>query len=336
MEAVHRKRRLWVFVAAVLIIASACSPEDGSEPGAEGAATATPVVEQPVSGESSGAVAEAGASWAVIPEVAAQLAPSVVAVLTPGGEGSGVVWNDDGIIVTNAHVVGPHDEAVVAFADGKRSPARVVAVDTVVDLAVLDAERDDLPAATFADALPVVGELAIAVGNPLGFENTVTAGVISGVQRAIPGSATQTQSLVDLIQTDAAISPGNSGGALVNGSGEVVGINVAYIPPQARAVSLASPSHRRPWWTLSPSCSKMERRPMPSSASNRRPSPNPSPSTWGSNDGRASSSSTSPRVDPPPRPGWSPATSSSASVDPTSTPWRSSWANSGAWNRANR
>lgn len=178
------------------------------------------------------------AGFAVIPRVVAEVAPSVVAVLTPSGEGSGVVWDSDGTIVTNAHVVGAHEEVVVAFADGKRVPATVTAVDTVVDLAVLEAERDGLPAANFAEELPVVGELAIAVGNPLGFENTVTAGVISGLQRAIPGSGTQTQSLVDLIQTDAAISPGNSGGALVDGSGEVVGINVAYIPPLARAVSI--------------------------------------------------------------------------------------------------
>jgi S1-C subfamily serine protease len=95
-----------------------------------------------------------------------------------------------------------------------------------------------MPPTVEGDRLPVVGELAIAVGNPLGFENTVTAGIISGLQRAIPGSGASTQSLVDLIQTDAAISPGNSGGALLNGAGEVVGINVAYIPPQARAVSI--------------------------------------------------------------------------------------------------
>lgn len=176
--------------------------------------------------------------FAVIPDVVAEVTPSVVAVLTPSGEGSGVVWDASGTIVTNAHVVGPHDQVVVAFADGQRVQAEVGAVDTVVDLAVLEADRDGLPPARFATAIPVVGELAIAVGNPLGFENTVTAGVISGLQRAIPGSGSQTQSLVDLIQTDAAISPGNSGGALVNGKGEVVGINVAYIPPLARAVSI--------------------------------------------------------------------------------------------------
>ncbi len=213
----------------MLLVAVGCSPEGASPPAPDGDAAIAPVA-----GDERGH----GAGFAVIPEVAAELAPSVVTVLAPGGQGSGVVWSEDGVIVTNAHVVGPSDEVLVAFADGKRSPARVVAVDALVDLAVLDAERGDLPAATFADSLPAVGELAIAVGNPLGFENTVTAGVISGLQRAIPGSATQTHALVDLIQTDAAISPGNSGGALVNGSGEVVGINVAYIPPQARAVSI--------------------------------------------------------------------------------------------------
>jgi S1-C subfamily serine protease len=83
----------------------------------------------------------------------------------------------------------------------------------------------------------VVGELAIAIGNPLGFESTVTAGIVSGLHRSIP-SGGLTPSLVDLVQTDAAISPGNSGGALVDGSGRIIGINVAYIPPQARAVSI--------------------------------------------------------------------------------------------------
>jgi len=82
-----------------------------------------------------------------------------------------------------------------------------------------------------------VGELAIAIGNPAGFESTVTAGIISGLHRAIPSQG-QTPALVDLIQTDAAISPGNSGGALVDRNGEVIGINVAYIPPQQGSVSL--------------------------------------------------------------------------------------------------
>jgi S1-C subfamily serine protease len=113
----------------------------------------------------------------------------------------------------------------------------VEATDPLTDLALLRVDRNDLPEATFADELPRVGELAIALGNPLGFEKTATAGIVSGLHRAIP-SGGQTPALVDLIQTDAPISPGNSGGALVNAEGEVIGINVAYIPPEARAVAL--------------------------------------------------------------------------------------------------
>lgn len=215
-------------VAALGIVGCSDDPVEESSPGTSETPSPSP----------SEVSSSDGAGFAAIPDVVAEVAPSVVAVLTPSGEGSGVVWDVDGTIVTNAHVVGGHQQVTVAFADGQRAPAEVTAVDTVVDLAVLEAERDGLPPVRFATALPVVGELAIAVGNPLGFENTVTAGVISGLQRAIPGSGSQTQALVDLIQTDAAISPGNSGGALVNGRGEVVGINVAYIPPLARAVSI--------------------------------------------------------------------------------------------------
>jgi serine protease DegQ len=97
--------------------------------------------------------------------------------------------------------------------------------------------RSGLPAASFAPRLPRVGELAIAMGSPLGFANPVTSGIVSGLHRSLP-SAGQTPALVDLIQTDAPISPGNSGGALLNAHGRVIGINVAFIPPAARAVSI--------------------------------------------------------------------------------------------------
>jgi S1-C subfamily serine protease len=107
-----------------------------------------------------------------------------------------------------------------------------------VDLALVRADRTDLPAADFATALPEVGEGAVVIGSPLGFENTVTSGIISALHRQIPGSAATSSSLVDLIQTDAAISPGNSGGALVNLRGEIIGISEAYIPPSAGAVAL--------------------------------------------------------------------------------------------------
>jgi serine protease DegQ len=177
-----------------------------------------------------------------IPGIVRKVEPSVVTIFTGGGLGSGVVWAADGTIVTNHHVIAPavqgggNGEVEVGFADGRRVAGKVRASDPITDLAVVQAERKDLPPATFQKALPVVGELAVAIGSPLGLENTVTAGIISGLQREIPGA--DQQALVDLLQTDAAISPGNSGGALVNGRGEIIGINEAYLPPETGAVSL--------------------------------------------------------------------------------------------------
>jgi S1-C subfamily serine protease len=124
------------------------------------------------------------------------------------------------------------------LADGSRIAGQVTATDPDTDLAVVRIDRKGLPAATFQQALPQVGDLAIALGSPLGFEKTVTAGIVSGLHRSIPGSASETRALVDLIQTDAAISPGNSGGAVVDGSGRVLGISVAYVPPQQGAVGV--------------------------------------------------------------------------------------------------
>ncbi|MBW3626590.1 MAG: S1C family serine protease, partial [Actinobacteria bacterium] len=201
-----RAFRRVVAPVVVALVAAGCAGSDQSPEALR------PPQEQAASQEQATGAVDSGTRQGygleVIPEVVAEVAPSVVAVLAGGGEGSGVIWDQDGTIVTNAHVVGAADEVVVAFADGKRAPAEVVATDEVVDIAVLQAKRDQLPPATFSEDLPAVGELAIAMGNPLGFENTVTAGIISGVRRAIPGSGVQTQSLVDLIQTDAPISPG--------------------------------------------------------------------------------------------------------------------------------
>jgi S1-C subfamily serine protease len=175
-------------------------------------------------------------SFEDIPDLVDELQPSVVSIVLDQGEGSGVIVDED-TAVTNAHVVGEASSVQVVLASGRRLDAEVEAVDRCTDLAVLSMPGEDLPGATFADELPRVGELAIAMGNPLGFEQTVTAGIISGLHRAIPSSG-QTPALIDLIQTDAPISPGNSGGALVNARGEVIGVNVAYIPPEARAVSI--------------------------------------------------------------------------------------------------
>jgi serine protease Do len=171
-------------------------------------------------------------------DVVARLEPSVVTIQTANGIGSGVVYRADGVIVTNAHVVGDAERVQVSFADGTQVPGRVTASDDLTDLAVVKVQRTGLPAVTVRPDLPRPGETALAIGSPLGFENTVTMGIVSGLSRQIPGSASAGHPLVDLIQTDAAISPGNSGGALIDGQGRLIGLNEAYIPPSAGAVSL--------------------------------------------------------------------------------------------------
>lgn len=151
------------------------------------------------------------------------------------GVGSGVIYREDGYVVTNNHVVEGAGEVEVVFADGSREAAEVVGTDELTDLAVLKVDRNGLPAADFADSGKLVpGQMAVAIGSPQGLQSTVTAGVVSGLNRDFPArlSGGQQQSaLVDLVQTDAPISPGNSGGALANKDGDVIGINVAYLPP---------------------------------------------------------------------------------------------------------
>jgi serine protease DegQ len=173
-----------------------------------------------------------------VADVVSRSAPSVVTVLVNGGNGSGVIYSEDGLILTNEHVVRGNRSVEIAFADGQRVAGAVQAVDEVTDLALVQAKRRNLPAAEFERKLPAVGSVAVVIGAPLGFQNSVTAGIVSGLHREIPGSASQGQSLVDLLQTDAPISPGNSGGAVFNRDGHVIGISEAYIPPQEGAVSL--------------------------------------------------------------------------------------------------
>jgi S1-C subfamily serine protease len=183
-------------------------------------------------------VATTGDLFTKLPDVVARVEPSVVTIITDDGLGSGVVYRSGGFVVTDAHVVGSATTVQVGLADGSRISGQVLARDTVVDIAVVRTERTDLPPATFQQALPRPGQLVIAVGSPLGLENTVTAGIVSAVNRSLPRTGQNAVPLVDLIQTDAAISPGNSGGGLLDASGAVVGLNEAFIPPQAGAVSL--------------------------------------------------------------------------------------------------
>ncbi len=154
--------------------------------------------------------------------------PSVARVDVPGGAGSAVVYDSDGLLVTNNHVVAGADEVRIVLANGERLPAEVIGRADFADLAVLRADVDGLPPAEFADELPRVGELTVAIGSPFGLDATVTSGVVSALERSIvAGMGPDAQPLGDLIQTDAAINPGNSGGPLVNSAGEVIGINTA-------------------------------------------------------------------------------------------------------------
>jgi serine protease DegQ len=219
--------RVWILrlLAVAVTLLAACS--SSTNPGSTGT-TAAPT-------SSTAPVPTAGAD---LPALVRRVEPSVVTVLTQSGLGSGIVYKADGTIVTNAHVVAGAQDVTIALADGQQVPAKVRGADKVSDLAVIQANRNGLPAATFQKPLPQVGELAVVMGSPLGFEATVTSGIISGLHRQIPGSAATGAPLVDLIQTDAAISPGNSGGAVLDAQGEVVGMSVAYIPPTAGAVAL--------------------------------------------------------------------------------------------------
>ena len=159
--------------------------------------------------------------------IAEAVLPSVARVDVPGGAGSAVVYQADGLLLTNNHVVEDAAEVRVVLADGDRMPAEVIGRAEFADLAVLQVEATDLPVPDYADQLPNVGELTVAIGSPFGLDATVTSGVVSALDRSIVAGGPQGDPLGDLIQTDAAINPGNSGGPLVNGQGEVVGINTA-------------------------------------------------------------------------------------------------------------
>jgi len=157
--------------------------------------------------------------------VAREITPTVVSVTQPRGSGSGVIVSRDGVVITNAHVVGSSRVVDVGLADGRTLRGEVLGRDPSIDVAVVRVRGQNLPAAPVGDSDRLeVGQAAIAIGNPLGLERTVTSGVVSAVNRNPRGIA-----LDGLIQTDAAISPGNSGGPLVDSRGRVIGINTAVI-----------------------------------------------------------------------------------------------------------
>jgi S1-C subfamily serine protease len=167
-----------------------------------------------------------------VASVAGRVIPSIVAVDVNAflliGSGSGVVYGDNGYIITNNHVIEGADDIFVVFSDGARFPAEVVGTDPVTDIGVLLVERQDLAPVTIGSADEVsIGEPTVAVGNPLALVGgpTVTTGVISALDRRL--QVTQSSNLVGLVQTDAPIAPGSSGGALVDAAGRLIGITTA-------------------------------------------------------------------------------------------------------------
>lgn len=189
----------------------------------------------------------------VVTAVAAKLLPSVVA-LSVGrhgrggswqeGAGSGVAISSDGFMLTSAHVVASSDRGGATFVDGWEAGFDVVGRDPLSDLAVLKLSGGEAPAAVLGDASElVVGQLVVAVGNPLGFSGSVTAGVVSALGRSITAGSSRASRLVEnVIQTDAALHPGNSGGALADSRGRVIGINTALVGPMVgQGLGLAVP-----------------------------------------------------------------------------------------------
>jgi S1-C subfamily serine protease len=179
----------------------------------------------------------------VVVQVSETLRPAVVNLRAGsgrrGGSGSGVLFAPDGFLLTNHHVVQGNNAVRVRLTDGREYDGHVVGADPWTDLAVVQARASNLPSAALGDSARVrVGQLVVAIGSPFGFDSTVTAGVVSALGRTLRSI---TGHMVDnIIQTDAALNPGNSGGPLVDSQGRVIGINTAVIAP-AQGICFAIP-----------------------------------------------------------------------------------------------
>jgi S1-C subfamily serine protease len=203
------------------------------------------------------ASASAGADpFAVIIVVAERVSPAVVTLTmsasdpfggTSTGVGSGMIFDAEGWILTNAHVVAGASDLMVKLADGRSFPGRVVTSDPSADLAVVKVEATGLPVVTLGSAAGLrPGQLVIAIGSPLGdFTDSVTSGILSATGRAIDiGSRRRPLHLVNLLQVDAPINAGNSGGPLLDANGDVIGINTA-VDPNGQGIAFAIPSTPR-------------------------------------------------------------------------------------------
>ena len=178
-------------------------------------------------------------------DIVKRIAPAVVAVNTydasgdSTGTGSGTIVTKDGKILTNNHVITDSAKITATLADGRELTATSLGGDPGIDLAIIKVDASNLPTAVLGDSDALeVGQIAIAIGNPYGFERTVSVGVVSALRRKIPGGG---YALSNLIQTDAEIYPGNSGGPLLNSRGEVIGINTAVVAGRTGGVGFAIP-----------------------------------------------------------------------------------------------
>jgi serine protease Do len=241
-------------IVAIAIVAGILS-------GALSAVAVTNLVDQPP-GNGDGIAAETPGDATPVSEVRIaessavidavnDVAPAVVLISTSGGllgsetgTGSGVIYDASGWILTNRHVVEDAESLIVELNDGRAFDGTVYGIDPLTDLAIVKVDATDLPEAPMGTSSELEpGQMAIAIGNPLGYKHTVTTGIVSGLGREITASdASQTSAerLRNLIQTDAAINPGNSGGPLVNSSGQVIGINTA-VNTTAQGLGFAIP-----------------------------------------------------------------------------------------------
>ena len=255
----HRRapsRRVPALLMAVALAVAACgstvgaTPASSTSPGTAAQTSSVTSAPQPGASAAPSVSSTDGALGQLQQEyesVVQRVSPSVVVIETSLGLGSGIVLDTTGDIVTNAHVVGGANSFTVTLADGRQYPGKLVGTFVANDIAVIRIDAPDLRPATFADSSQLqVGQIVMAVGNPLGFQSSVTEGIVSALGRTVGESGGVT--LPGTIQTSAAINPGNSGGALVDINGNVVGIpTLAAVDQQiggaAAGIGFAIPSN---------------------------------------------------------------------------------------------